>query len=349
MSDTEGAVLEAPRKSPADSGGTADTVIVAFWLSDAARTRLVATDSVVVIDDPARIADAGLLAVSTRIPAGSSPLYIAELREQVSVPIVAIVHPGDEDIAVDMLRNGASGLVAEGNEGSIVAYLGRTAGEPGMVSTYEQTIDRRSSRPGLAVGDRDPVTKLRGPPAMASRLAREAGGFLPRLAFARLIAMDETTRRMSTDARDLLRRRIALQFEELCSHHGAEVFTVDSGEFAVVADNLGPLQFEVLGRELVAVAARFSPDRTGALMLAVGHAGPEATSQVETLEALARQGMQHAASHPDIGVIGPDRLALSLAAGTELASVLKAIESVEARDAYPGAHGMALHRRLGPC
>ncbi len=349
MSDPQGAVLDVPDEAAGDPAGEhrdADVhlTVVAFWLSDAARTRLASTGHVTVVDDEARLTEATLVAVSTRLPAGTPASIVGDIRGKVSVPILAIVHPGGENIAVEMLATGATALIAEGNEGAVVAFAGAGPHEAGLVDTYEQSLDRRLNRLGQVGDDRDEVTNLPGPGALGARLLRSDGSFIPRLAFATVVGMQEATRRMSTDARELVRRRLALQFEELCRQHGAEVYAVEPYEFAIVADRLGPLEFEVLAQELVSMTARFSPDRAGGMALAVGHAGPEATSQVETLRELAYSGMRHSAEHPDIGVIGPDRLALSLAAGTELASVLKAIATVEERDAYPASHGERVSR-----
>ena len=343
MPDTEGAVLDAPIEETA-SAEPRGAVIVSYWLSDAARTRLTASGPVHVVDDVERVHEAALIAVSTRIPAGQSPAVIAELRSTVHVPIVAIVHPGGEATAVDLVQAGATGLVAEGNEEAVGAYLGEVSGVAGLVDTFEQRFDRRASSGRAGSGDRDPITNLRGPTALASRLAGGTSGVVPRLAALRLVGFDDATRRMSVDARDLLRRRLALQVEELCRHHQAEVFSRASDEFAVVTEALSLVEFEALGRALIAMAAGFSPDRAGGMLLAFGHAGPEATSQVDTLIDLAERGMRHAAEHPDLGVMGADRLAFSLAAGTELAAALQTIESVEARDAYPGAHGERVAR-----
>jgi HD-GYP domain-containing protein (c-di-GMP phosphodiesterase class II) len=343
VADTDTAVLDAPSDDAAPEGAGTVTIL-SYWLSDAARTRLTTSGAITVIDDPDRIGEASLIAVSTRLPAGASADLVTDLRQRASVPIIVVVHPGGEEAAVDLLAGGASGLVAEGSEETIVAYLGEPMGGTGLLDSFEQSLDRRTHGRASGSGDRDPVTRLRGPAALAARLADGQGGSVPRLAFAQVLGIDEVTRRMSVDARDLMRRRLALQFDELCRHFRAEVFATGNGEYAVVADGLSLADFELLGNEMIAAASGFSPDRSGTLVLAVGHAGPEATSHLETLRELALRGMQHAAEYPDQGVVGAERLALSLAAGTELAAALRAIEAVEARDAYPGSHGERVAR-----
>lgn len=74
--------------------------------------------------------------------------------------------------------------------------------------------------------------------ALDARLAGNGSGAVPRLASVHVLGFEEVTRRFSVEARDLLRRRLATQFEEICGHRGADVFAVAPGEFAVVSDVL---------------------------------------------------------------------------------------------------------------
>lgn len=126
MADSDMAVME-PETAAADAGGVAEVVstqlVVSYWLADAPRSRLAASGAFEIVDDPERVGEAALIVISTRVPAGSSPAFVRELRARVSCPIVAIVHPGGEDVAVDLLAGGASSLVAEGNEEAVAALL----------------------------------------------------------------------------------------------------------------------------------------------------------------------------------------------------------------------------------
>lgn len=318
-------------------------LVVSYWLAEAARTRLAASGTMLVVDDDARLAEADLVVVSTRVPAGSSPSFITELRTKVSCPIVAIVHPGGEAVAVEFLAAGASSLVAEGNEESVGSLLGGESDETRLLANYELSLDRAAN--GVrGVGDRDLITGLRGAADLAARLARGTGAPMPRLAFMRIVGLEEAMRRMSVDARDLLRRRLALQIDEMCRSHDAEVFGMGPADFALVSDTLSLAEFEALGASLIEVTSSFSPDRSRLLAMAFGHAGPEATSYVETLRELALRGMELAAEQPNQGVFGAERLALTLAASTELDSTMRAVTIVEARDAYPPSHGERVAR-----
>jgi HD-GYP domain-containing protein (c-di-GMP phosphodiesterase class II) len=344
VADADTAVLDQTDVSDAESSAAAASrLVVSLWLSDSVRNRLVAAGGLQIVDDLDRAGSADLIAVSTRIPPGESPARIAEIRQIAACPIVVIVHPGGEDVAVALMSGGASGLVAEGNEPTVAAFFGSDMSGASFIEAYEQTLDRRSAG-RRASGDRDPVTRLRGMSALDARLANGTAGAVPRLGWAKVIGFGEATRRLSMEARDLLRRRLAAQFEEICSHRNAEIYASEAGEFAVVADTLSIADFERLGLDLIQVTAGFTPDRTNQLVLAMGHAGPEATSSIETLRELAMRGMQLAAEQPDQTVIGAERLALTLASGTELEAAFRAVRVVESRDAYPEGHGERVAR-----
>jgi HD-GYP domain-containing protein (c-di-GMP phosphodiesterase class II) len=239
---------------------------------------------------------------------------------------------------VEFLAAGATGLVAEGNEGAVVSFLGDEHESNGLLETFENSLGKRTTRPHTATGDRDPVTRLRGESALESRLAATHGP-VPRLAFARLVGLDDATRRLSVEARELLRRRIALQCDQVCRHFSAEIFATAPGEFAIVADHLGAAEFERLGRELVERVRGYTPDRAAPLRLAIGHAGPEAAGAIDSLRELALRGVDLASRLSDETIVSAEKLTISLAATTELDTMLRAVALVEERDAYPGSHG----------
>ena len=349
MANAKTAVLE--RADDAESANAdADAVappttqlVVTQWLSDAVRVRLGALAALELIDDADRAYEAALVVVSTRLPAGTSATVVSDIRAGSTCPIVAIVHPGGESIGVELLAAGASGLVAEGNEEAVASYLGGEGESDGLLETFEQRFDKRSSAHRSNMGDRDPITRLRGQPALDARLAA-ANTVVPRLAYARILGLDDATRRLSVEARELLRRRIALQCEQVCRHHDADLFTTSPDEFAVLADHLGAVEFERLGRELIEVAHGYSPDRSAPLRLAVGHAGPEATTSTDSLRELAMRGTDMAVALADGSIVGAERLTQSLAASTELDTIMRVASLVEERDPYPGSHGDRVSR-----
>lgn len=344
MANAQTAVLDpAAEAGSAHAGAMAlhtptTQLVVTQWLSEAVRSRLADVGGLELDDDAGRFGEAALIVVSTRIPAGASATVVSDIRAATSCPIIAIVHPGGESLGAELVAAGASGLVAEGNEEAVATYLGGDGESSGLLDSFEQSLDKRASGHRHSSGDRDPVTRLRGVKALEARLAAATNG-VPRLAYARLLGLEDATRRLSVEARDLLRRRIALQCEQVCRSREAEIFTTAAGEFAVLADHLAVVDFERLGRELIEVVHGYSPDRSAPLRLAVGHAGPEATSSIESLRELARRGVDMAATLNDGSIVGADRLTQSLAATTELDTMMRLIAAVEEREPSPGSHG----------
>jgi HD-GYP domain-containing protein (c-di-GMP phosphodiesterase class II) len=344
VADAQTAVLERARE---DDSAVADAaaptapvaqLVVTQWLSEAVRSRLAALSFLELDDDLDRVGEAALIVLSTRIAAGSPAAVVSDLRARSSCPIVVIVHPGGETVGVELLAAGASGLVAEGNEDAVATCLGGEGEGTGLLDTFEQSLDKRASGQRPSSGDRDPVTRLRGQTALDARLSSATNG-VPRLAYVRLLGLEDATRRLSVEARDLLRRRIALQCEQVCRSRDAHIFTTAPGEFAVLADDVAVVDFERLGRELIDVVHGYSPDRSAPLRLAVGHAGPEATSSTESLRELALLGVEMAVTLNDGSIVGADRLTQSMAATTELGTMMRAITLVEERDPSPGSHG----------
>ncbi len=184
-------------------------MVVTAWLSDAGRQRLLEAIDCEATDDLDRAGDADLVAVSTRLPKGLSTSIVGELRAATSAPIVAVAHAGGEGAAVRMLATGGTGVVAEGNEEALRSFLDPDHHDERLVDTYVQSMERRSGGQGPGRG-LDPVTGLPGAAALEERLRElSQGEELPRLAFVRMPGYAEVARRLSFDAAELLRRRVA--------------------------------------------------------------------------------------------------------------------------------------------
>lgn len=348
---------DAPAAADATAGEATEAtppLILAVWLSDSARVRLAESGDFEITDDSERVDAADLIAVSTRVPRGQSAGVVAEFRAATAKPIVAIAHAGGEDVAVEMLTLGASGLVAEGNEEAIHGYLAGTGHNERLVDTFERSVARRD---GDGAGDddgRDPVTRLPGAAALEERLVGAAhADQLPRLGFVSLPGFDRACRRLSLDAAELLRRRIAAALAELCHHAGADVYTLGDADYAVVATSLSLSEFDRLGHHMAVAAGSFNTAGAAPLALAMGHAGPEATSEPATLRQLARRALDQALRHgAGSSVVSADKLSRMLASSTEFEAARRALDFIEERG-HPhhgtrvASYADALARRLG--
>ncbi len=314
-------------------------LVVTAWLSDAGRQRLLDTVECEVSDDLERAGDAALVAVSTRLPKGRSTAIVGELLAATGAPIVAVTHAGGEGVAVRMMAAGAAAVVAEGNEEALRSFLDADHHDERLVDTYEQSMERRSGSPAAGRG-LDPLTGLPGSAALEQRLSElSQGERLPRIAFVRLPGYGEVVRRLSLDAAELLRRRIAAGFDELCRHAGAEIYTLGDAEYAVVGPDASLDDFEALGLQLAEASGAFGSGASAPLWVALGHAGPEAAAELVTLRELAMRALELAQGQERGGVLGAAKLTVMLASSTELEAARRALAHVEERDAFGTHHG----------
>lgn len=337
-SPLEADAVSVETSEPSIDGAVVDHVVLGYWLPETSRTRLEAAEGIELTIDPQRSKEAAVVLVSTRIPVGESVGSIAELAAEVAAPVIAIVHPGGESTGVALLSAGATGVIAEGNELAVVDLLGDGTDPAAFIETFEVTTDRKlHGRRRGSGADADAVTGLRGPGALNTRLGESKT--IPRLGRVRIVGLSDVARDLTQDGLNVFRRRIADQLGQVVLRSGAEFYSVGPGEFAIVSDTMSVAGFERLAGELRVAAAGFSPDRAGSLLVALGHAGPEATATSDGLIDLSARCLDLAADFPEQGVVGMDKLAASLATSTELAVVDRAVAEVEGRDPYPGSHG----------
>ncbi len=336
--------------SPPAAGASPDAIeprtllVVAHGLSAGARARLGQIPDLEVVEAIERAAEADVILVSTRLPGGPTTALVTDLASRSSSPVVVVVHPGGEGGAVALLAAGGAGVVAEGNEEAMTAFVGRHEADADLVETYEQSLGLRTGRSARHRNDRDPIALVAGPGAFSARLGDGASRVLPRLGVGRFIGLESAGGRLGADARDLLRRRLVRQCQEICTHFGATMYATGPEEFAVVAETLDGADFEQLATDLQMLTHSFSPDRGSPLVLAFGHAGPESSDDMAGLHDLAERSADMAMGDPDRRIVGAEQLTVSLAPATALTTVLRAVAEVERRDPYRTAHGERVAR-----
>ena len=98
--------------------------MVALWVSEMSRRRLsdrLAVEISTDMDDVSAATDVVL--ISTRLPVVRLRPVMNVLHEAGPKTIVVLCHPGGEDIALNLVEQGANSIVAEGNEtGLATAY-----------------------------------------------------------------------------------------------------------------------------------------------------------------------------------------------------------------------------------
>lgn len=293
--------------------------------------------------------DVDLVVVSTRMPRGDVVPLLPSLRERGGA-IVALVHTGGEGLAVEIMRSGGAGVVAEGNEEALHAFVSGAEHETGLLETYDRQLAQ--ARGGTdALRARDPISRLPTRPAFDQRLVElTQSGDVPRVAFVRLLHLAGASRlqgpsgmpaepRVVIEAAALVRRRLAIQFRQLAQHYGVELFALGPADFGLLGADLSPHGAEELGSRLGALVGRFAPNGHHPLTLAMGHAGAEVTQEVATLRELAQRALEVALAEKDGAVVSADTLSLGVSSTTELEAATRMIAYVEQHGPHGAGHG----------
>ncbi|MCB0990049.1 MAG: HD domain-containing protein [Acidimicrobiales bacterium] len=314
------------------SGGKPAT-IAALWLSPASRERVEAAMACKISDGVEAASGADIVLISTRLPRVRMASVMQRLVEIVECPIVAVCHAGGEETASDLVRLGATMILAEGNEATISRHLQAPPGkapvdedgaeipmrepdaEP-LVSGFTLAIDSSSSGGRLA-SSIDPVTRLPLSAAFTLRFADMIQSeSLPRIGFIRVANRREAFGRLDRHALDLVRRRLVMQFQNVLAGLPIELFQMEDLEFAFISQSMSLKDAEHVGKALIQIARGFAPSGAAPLELAIGHAGPEVANEPRTLRELATRAVEAAQTHGG-AIVSGDELALSEANSTE--------------------------------
>jgi HD-GYP domain-containing protein (c-di-GMP phosphodiesterase class II) len=305
---------------------------------EATRRRLDVMDGVALHEEGADpdADDVDVVLVSTRLPRTEA---LSAVQAQLPRgPVVALVHTGGEALAADLVRTGARGLVAEGNELAVRALLTGRGHDTGLLEVYDRQVGRAQVGTGTQRSV-DPITRLPNAGAFDARIGEaKVAGEVPRIGFVRVLFLLPAEGRTGHGAVDLVRRRLALQFAPIAASFEAELHSIGPADFAVIADALSANRAELLGRALSRVAVAFAPWGVP-LQVAVGHAGPEVSQDPTTVRRLAERAVEVAALEQRSTVVGAETLALGASSTTELEAALRLVEVVERQDPLGPGHG----------
>src|SRR5690606_19494188 len=160
-----------------------------------------------LVDDPGA---ADVVVASTRVPRRRSvAALVDEIRQQApGLPLLVLVHPGGEPLAVEFLRAGARAVVAEGNEVQILEWLAERPSDEPLVETFERRFDQRLDHQSAGV--------VIGLTPFESRLRELTQAGITRIGLIRIPEWKRATARLSSEALTLLERRLQVQLEDLC-------------------------------------------------------------------------------------------------------------------------------------
>jgi HD-GYP domain-containing protein (c-di-GMP phosphodiesterase class II) len=336
----EDEVVELDRLGEPVQGEGVSGLILAPGLPEASRRRLTELGGdVEVTDDLDRAAEAALVLASTRLPRAELSALVTRLRESARAPIVALTHTGGEGLSVEVMRRGGTGVVAEGNETALLAFLSDQCPEDVLLDSYDRHVARTDTGTTRSRG-RDPLTGLPDRASFEIRLATlEQQGEVPRLAFVRVTRTPQVPDDLSEGAARLLRRRLASQFLHVAQAHDAELFALGGWDFGIVGLLLSPNAAQYFGRDLDRIAETYAPAGTTTLGIAMGHAGADVSTDVSALREAAQRALDAAVADRSTVVVSADTLSLGVSATTELEAALRILEFVERHGPYPAGHG----------
>ena len=344
--------LEADAPAPAGEAPSGPVV----WVPAARPPVLTAIEAagLTAADEPTGATQA---VISTRLARHRVGEFVALARAH-ELPVVVLVHPGGEGLAVEALRLGGHVAVAEGDIDALRSASGDDAATTqrteSLLDAYESRLGRSHTEATRHHGTMvNPISGLPGSGALAMKFA----GTAPQGAELRIMSIsipriaDPVLLRFSTDAQALLHRRLAIVLRTVCAPHG-DLYDLGDGSFTLVAARLPVADAEALGMMIVDVVEAYVPDAHAPLTVAIGHAGPECSTDVATLRELAGRAELAAGADDRSSVLGAGELVGPLATATELEVILRLADLADAARTLPSRDDVAqvasdLAARLG--
>ncbi|MGZ4761609.1 MAG: HD-GYP domain-containing protein [Ilumatobacteraceae bacterium] len=295
---------------------------------------------ITVVDDPDAASHA---IVSTRLARHRIGEYTALAREA-QLPVIVLVHPGGEMLAVEALRGGGRMAIAEGD---IIALRSLGEGNSGddestddeeridsLLEAFEARLGREQAASKANVTMVDPVSGLPAVGALQLRLATQSidPEQRVRVVSVSIPALAEPARlRLGVDALLLFHRRISTAMRLLCQGIG-DLYDIGDGVFVLIAPGLELPKVDQLGRAMAETIEGYMPDGHVPLTVAVGHAGPECSIDLATLRELAGRAETAARVEERSMVLGAGELVRPLATATELEVTLRLAELAAERE-----------------
>ena len=320
--------------------------MVALWVSEMSRRRLsdrLAVEISTDMDDVSAATDVVL--ISTRLPVVRLRPVMNVLHEAGPKTIVVLCHPGGEDIALNLVEQGANSIVAEGNEtGLATAYPDSVldeapADEDGFIATadpidpellltgFRQRLEMSGPRESeLGV---ESVSGLPSGAAFDRMLTDKARrGNLPRVGHIEFVNGEVMLDSVDVRTVNLVSRRLSLLLDGACASAGAQLFALGNLHYAFLADDLLDEEADQLGEQIIAIGESFRPDGVESLRAAVGHAGPDVGDNDRTLVELAARASD-AARRRGGGMVNAGKLTADEAVEVELNAAFEAVERIE--------------------
>lgn len=312
----------------------ATNILVGIGLDDATMHRIRDAGAFDVSTESAPMARAQLLAISTRAERGQTPAIPPDV-DPADTPIVVICHPGGEDSALAMMQQGCAGVIAEGNEGALAAFVDPNAHTEVLVAGFLENQGRGQHGRGRY---RDPVTNLPEIASFEVRLGEliEAGP-PPNVILTRITNLEAARTRTDSRAINLMRRRLASFFSDAARRCSCEVFSLDEATFGILDGNQSITDTENFARELIEITEAFRPAGL-MLQLAVGAVSATEESEAASIQEQVEHAVMAAARGNESAFVTSDQVTVLLASVTEYNVAKLLVSLVDQKLPNPDGH-----------
>lgn len=318
---TEAPPDQAAEASAAQAGAGASSspsrnngILVALGGNEASLQRARDTSGFEVSTDPNELRAARIVTISTRAERGRTPRMPSDVDPE-STPVVVICHPGGEQTAVELMKMGCAGVIAEGNERALGSFVNPEQHTDVLVEGFLEQQEK--TRLGGSTRRRDPVTNLPEVASFEMRLGEfiEAGT-PPNVVMMQITNLDQARDRTDSRAINLLRRRLASFYNDAAQRYSCEVFSLGQSTFAVLDGKQLLVSPERFAKELIEITEAFRPAGIK-LKLAVGAVIASAESEVLAIRDQAEQAVVAAAQADESAYVTADQVTVLLASATE--------------------------------
>lgn len=343
MATTMEAVPEAstaPEAAPdggAAGGATQPRgLLVSIGLNDATLQRIKDGKVFEVSTEIEDAAVAQVIAISTRTGRGRSPRIPSDIDPRNSPPLVAVCHPGGEEVALKLMQDGCSGVVAEGNETALASYVDNEQHSEILIEGYLDELEK--GRGGTSGRHRDPVTNLPEVASFEVRLGEFVeAGTPPNVVMMQITNLEDALNRTDTRAINLLRRRLASAYSDLARQNGSEVFSLGKSMFAIVDGGHHLSNAKDFSQELIQITEAFRPGGIK-LRVAIGAVFASAQSEVMSLREQAEQAVMAAAHAEESAFVTAEEVTVLLASATEYKVAQMLVSVVDKSIPNPDGH-----------
>ncbi len=308
------AASEPSPGADAPAAANRDGLLVGIGLNEPTLQRIRDAGAFEVSNEDSQALGATIVAVSTRTDRGHVAKIPADVNPE-STPVVVVCHPGGEQTAVGLMKQGCAGVIAEGNEQALASFVDPDRYTDVLVEGFMEK--QGGGRGGSGSRNNDPITNLPDVSSFEARLVEliEAGAPI-NLMMLRITNLEAARARTDSRAVNLLRRRIASFYNDTTRRRSCELYSLEDSLFAILDGAQMLVNPEGLAEELIEITEAFHPAGTK-LQLAVGAVIASTEGDPSTVRDQAESAALAAAQAGESAFVTADDVTVLLASSTE--------------------------------